>query len=111
MSVLWMIQRNFENKIWFYKIELLETLRNPEHRPDLVKSVHMSLKKAGDLRVERHKHTTFYHLSPRIVAILNDLELSKMTNKSPSRAYVNSPGGQPVPVHESELISKMEEQK
>ena len=109
MSVLWMEQRNFENKILFYKNELLETLRNPEHRPDLVKSVHMSLKKAGDLRVERHKHTTFYHLSPRVVKLL---ESSKMTTK---KALVglseHAQRGQTVPHGGSRAISTVEVKK
>jgi len=105
-EVQWMEQRSFENRVFFFRVELLVTLGNPRHRPCLPKSTYRSLVKSGDIRVERHKNTTFYHLSPRVVKLL---ESSKMTAKdAPSGLFELSPGGQPVPHGGSRAISSQE---
>ena len=110
MSVLWMEQRSFENRVFFFRVELLVTLGNPRHRPCLPKSAFRSLVGSGGIIVERYGIQHFYHLSPRVVELL---ELSKMTAKdAPSGLFELSPDmGYHVPVPGRELISIEEVEK
>ena len=102
MSVLWMEQRSFENRVFFFRVELLVTLGNPRHRPCLPKSTFRFLVKSGDLRIERYKMAHLHYFSPRVIKLL---ELSKMTAKT---AYMTSPEGQPVPGSGMILITQKE---
>ena len=104
MSVLWMEQRSFENRVFFFRVELLVTLGNPRHRPYLPKSAFRSLVKSGDLRIERHKMAHLHYFSPRVVKLL---ESSKMTTKNAllGLSEISPDMGYHVPVPGRELIS------
>ena len=102
----WCATRSRENLVFFFRVELIET-RDHKIRPRVPENVYRQLRKSGLIKSKRG-WVTEYTLHPLVLTILNDLELSKMTNKSPSRAYVNSPGGQPVPHGGSRAISSQE---
>lgn len=77
LSDLWCIARSQENLLKFYQEELTQTLKDPSIKPDIPKSATRTLKRAGDLMVERGFRGTFYRLSPRATRILQDLEAVK----------------------------------
>ena len=108
-EVQWMEQRSFENRVFFFRVELLVTLGNPRHRPCLPKSAFRSLVGSGGIIVERYGIQHFYHLSPRVVKLL---ESSKMTTKNALLGLSeHAQRGQTVPHGASRAISTVEVKK
>ena len=107
-TLRWLEARSRENLILYHAVELIET-RDTGTRPRVRPNVYRRLLRDGLISKTKRGHDVDYILSPLVLTILSDLELSKMTAKdAPSGLFELSPGGQPVPHGGSRAISSQE---
>ena len=77
MSVLWMEQRSFENRVFFFRVELIET-RDHKIRPRVPENVYRQLRKSGMVSKSKRGHDVDYILSPLVLTILSEFEEVKI---------------------------------
>ena len=111
MSEAWMEQRSFENLVFFFRVELIET-RDHKIRPRVPENVYRQLRKSGMVSKSKRGHDVDYILSPLVLTILSDMEGKKMTKNALLGLSEISPDmGYHVPVPGRELISIEEVEK
>ena len=73
---IWANQRSLENLLFFFKDELIETMKH-KTRPQIPKSGYLNLKKTGHLTYKKQGHDVIYLLSDLCVSILEKHEGKK----------------------------------